>query len=659
MNPNKWLEGTHGNWSAFSTAVSAGSCHRRWRAATWNAAGDVNRFEFLPLPDQLANRIERLVGAAVLRLAGVGGASLVDAKGKCWARYAVGGECPEAPCETDVRFLAALSIAELLQGLEPASLLACWGQWVAQNPGGEADVDRHLRAWRSAGLADIFRTAMDSQPEGAECEEANLAVPGLRSGFRALISGPDKVMSQRAYQMRGTSWLAFLQDASNSDFSEQNFWDKWVQGLQTCCAKDKPVVFAPSQPHADYAAIAVWDRFLFLAARQAMAGTRQLDEVWSKLQDAVDIPKDKLKIGRENVIKWATDPGGGALDALFLQEATPVEPPQGWRAFPAAGSATAVLLPEGCVDEQATQMAEAALVDAKKDVLKTIEEWEQIERRMSEELQNATSQMRLAVKDILQDLSVEDDVAESMVILADDKVNRLEMQFEGLRTGASEGQLMKIRKWFSQEKIAVAVAQLRGERCLLLSGHAESMGTTCVAVLALAHALREELLLQLDDAETMSVIVGMDSNVKVSNKGAAASPERLGEAAASLGFYWTKSEQLLQAGCSKQATYTVLKTRCFLQPQLADKAGVPDRNLKDWLFYLPPAGRAAISEARTVRDTPTLWGKVVNAVGPEFQDGSFCEGGMPRGADFPSDHALMVVTACDADNAGNDETLQS
>merc|ERR1711870_157300 len=149
------------------------------------------------------------------------------------------------------------------------------------------------------------------------------------------------------------------------------------------------------------------------------------------------------------------------------------------------------------------------------------------------------------------------------------------------------------------------------------TAHAESMGTTCRAVIALAHSL--QLDLESHTNRCFPVLVGMDSNVKVTNKGAAATPESLGEIAAWLGFLWASADNLLLAGTDTPATHTVLKTRGFLQTQLGGKAGVPDQNLKDWMFYLPPVCKRNSFSL----PTPVLQGRVVNKVGPKWVEGRY------------------------------------
>merc|ERR1712187_822921 len=101
-------------------------------------------------------------------------------------------------------------------------------------------------------------------------------------------------------------------------------------------------------------------------------------------------------------------------------------------------------------------------------------------------------------------------------------------------------------------------------------------------------ALRSELQSEVD--EGIRIVIGMDSNVKDGNTGAAADANVLKRAADSLKFKFVEPEYLLFAGSEVEADHTVLKTRGFLQPQMKGKAGVPDRNHKDWIFYFPTPG---------------------------------------------------------------------
>merc|ERR1712039_51590 len=193
-------------------------------------------------------------------------------------------------------------------------------------------------------------------------------------------------------------------------------------------------------------------------------------------------------------------------------------------------------------------------------------------------------------------------------------------------------------RWFSEEKIAIAVIRLGEAPMLLVSAHGESGGTTSRSVLTIAHALRSELQKEVDDG--IRVIIGMDSNVKAGNSGAAADEKNLKMSASQLNFRFTHPESLLFAGTQEAADHTVLKTRGFLQPQMKGKAGVPDCNSKDWIFYFPTPG----SDGTEVQE-PRLRGMVVNEVRASSGEAAYCAGEMPRGTDFPSDHALVLVTA--------------
>merc|ERR1712050_489643 len=200
---------------------------------------------------------------------------------------------------------------------------------------------------------------------------------------------------------------------------------------------------------------------------------------------------------------------------------------------------------------------------------------------------------------------------------------------------------MGIEKWFEEDKIAVAVIRLAGnpsDPFLVLSGHGESAGTTSGTVLALAKALHGEL--QSDMDEGLRGIVGMDANVKASNTGNEYSPETLKKTAKVLGFRHCTAEDMVFAGTCEMANHTVSKTRGFLQTQMKGKAGVPDENVKDWIFYLPALGPDGLEQG-----APALHGQAINQVSADSAKAAFYKGGMPRGVDFPSDHALVLVTA--------------
>lgn len=192
-------------------------------------------------------------------------------------------------------------------------------------------------------------------------------------------------------------------------------------------------------------------------------------------------------------------------------------------------------------------------------------------------------------------------------------------------------QFKKVQRWFGEDKMAVMVARLHGVPILVLSAHGESGGHTSCQVLLLAHALYTELS---QSVEGLELLIGMDANVKTSNTGSAATPDSLLDTAHSLGFSYCSMEDLVYAGTKGEtAKHTVLKTRSFLQPQLKGKAGVPDENMKDWIFYCPSQGKRCHK----------LQGRLVNNVNENDPEGSYVSGGMPRGLDFPSDHAIVVA----------------
>merc|ERR1711871_1317801 len=192
----------------------------------------------------------------------------------------------------------------------------------------------------------------------------------------------------------------------------------------------------------------------------------------------------------------------------------------------------------------------------------------------------------------------------------------------------------KIQRWWTEDKIAVAVAQLGEIACLILSAHGESRGQTSREVLSLAKSLHQEMSRNNPELE---MIVGMDANVKTSNTGPAASPESLLDTATQLGFSCCNTGSkptLTYAGSNGEAAkHTVMKTRGFLQPQLRGKAGIPDDNMKDYIFHY--ASKAKI-------DAGKLRGRVINHATEQDPEGLYVPGGMPRGLDFPSDHAIVI-----------------
>jgi hypothetical protein len=179
--------------------------------------------------------------------------------------------------------------------------------------------------------------------------------------------------------------------------------------------------------------------------------------------------------------------------------------------------------------------------------------------------------------------------------------------------------------------MAVMVARLNGVPILVLSAHGESGGHTSCQVLLLAHALYAELS---QSVEGLELLIGMDANVKTSNTGSAATPDSLLETASALGFSYCSLEDLVYTRLEREtAKPTVCKTRSFLQPQLKGKAGIADENIKDYIFYCHSQGKSCHK----------LSCRVVNHVSENDPQGSYVYGGMPRGLDFPSDHAIVVL----------------
>jgi len=394
--------------------------------------------------------------------------------------------------------------------------------------------------------------------------------------------------------MRGSLWLSYLQDAANAEFKNEDFWKKWISGLSDTYSWDegKQIQFIPSACDFDYMPVALWDRFMFLVAKQVLTGAASPKEEvdWHALGEKVDIPAEVIRTGRDNMVNWLVE--AARVDALCLQEANGISVQDGWSTFPSAGAPTVVMVRDACVDRDITATASNACIEIKGHLCRVMVEWARIQDNM---IKAASETMKKIVHTEIQCLEaqameenrdLEHDVAQD-VVNSIDKLAEAEMKdmvgkLEELKTAANTKQLQKIRRWFEDDKISVVTANLNGELTLIMSGHCESLGTTCLIVLALAHALQSEMK---DKGHDLSVLVGMDSNVKVTNQGAAASPEKLGDAARALGFQWYNKDELVFAGSETQATHSVLKSRTFLQTQLAGKAGVPDENLKDWVFY--------------------------------------------------------------------------
>lgn len=321
---------------------------------------------------------------------------------------------------------------------------------------------------------------------------------------------------------------------------------------------------------------------------------------------------------------------------LFLQEGNRLVVPNGWTAFPKNGSATAVWVRERQVDKALTEKAQVALETMKKLFLETVKTCEGIESAMFKV--GSQSMIRVATE-ALNGQSLPEHLHDSCLHLVAGWSEHLEKELSThLGSAPNTEQIKRMSRWFAEDKVAVAVVRLEGAPMLLVSAHGESGGTTAKSVLTIAHALRSELQKEVD--EGIRIILGMDSNVKDGNSGAAADEQSLKMSAKQLNYKFTTPEYLLFAGTQEEADHTVLKTRGFLQPQMKGKAGVPDRNNKDWIFYFPTPG----SDGKEAHQ-PSLRGMVVNEVRRPSGEAGYCAGEMPRGTDFPSDHALVLVTA--------------
>jgi len=460
-------------------------------------------------------------------------------------------------------------------------------------------------------------------------------IPGLKDPMPALLSNPDSWFSGRTYHIRGDAWTEFVKDANKQNFTSKDFWQKWIKGLSETYKwePNKPIEFCPSAPDFDYVAAAIWDRYIFLAAtRVAMAGLAPKDDAAIQtLQAEVEISKEKALESVRCKVDWAINTA--KVDALCLQEAGSVVPPAHWLCFPAAGASTVVWVAKDKVEEELTKEAEKILSHLKDAFHQAGKAWAQVQQNVKTEVKEVVDrtlhgglhqlEIPLALKTFLEDL------IESTFKGLDDALE------ENLNVSQEAKQFKKIQRWFNEDKIAVVVAQLNGAPKLILSAHGESGGHTSRQVLLLAKSLHEQML---QNTPELGIIVGMDANVKTSNTGAAASPDSLLEIAQQLGFSYCSSKGskfLKYAGSNGEAAkHTVSKTRSFLQPQLKGKAGVPDENMKDYIFYCPSA------EKKCVRK---LQGRVINQVTENDPEGLYVMGGMPRGLDFPSDHALLIV----------------
>lgn len=596
-----------------------------WRCGTWNAAGELSKFEFLPLQGDFANALERLMGAVVRKLAGY--------KTKSWARYK-----PDAsgwPRKEDVDFLTNLTVQSLLEDFDVEALCTKWGKWSDENTSGKECMQKHLSNWYSVSLKKFFHVALDNDLSHQENDRNMSKIPGLKEHMAALISNPDSWFSERMYHIRGDQWTDFVKDATKTGFTSKDFWQKWIKGLSETYKWDasKPIQFEPSDTDFDYVAPALWDRYIFLAVnRVAMAGFAPKDDGDIKLLEAqVDIPKEKALESMTSKLGWVT--GTARVDVLCLQEAGSFVPPENWRCFPNTGASTVVWVANDKVEEELTKEAERNLAELRKVFLEVGTAWKALQESMNSEVKGAIDrtmeggleklQIPSALKKFLADIVQEThkDLAEALE--------------ENLHSSQHAKQFRKIQRWFSEDKLAVVVARLGGEPCLVLSAHGESGGHTSRQVLLLAKSLHDRMSYKTPG---LKMVVGMDANVKTTNTGLAASPESLLETANDLGFACCTmgtNRPLKCAGRSEDvAKHTVLKTRSFLQPQLKGKAGVPDENMKDYIFYLRPKERKYLHRFQ---------GRAINQMVDNNPEGLYVPGGMPRGLDFPSDHALVIV----------------
>jgi len=402
---------------------------------------------------------------------------------------------------------------------------------------------------------------------------------------------------------------------------------------------DKPIEFLPTEPEFDYMAIALWDGFIFHVARRAaeLGYAPEHAAAWDELRAVIELPIEELHRSAQGIVNWSIQQS--RVDVLFLQESGKLVPPSGWRAFPETGAPTSVWVTENSVDEALTSKAQAALVTMKNCLCKAHQAWNGIEEKIFEA--SLEGMLNAATSEITA-LNLQEQVHKTLEHMVLTFTSELQKDLaEKNKNQYQTGQLKRIERWFEEEKLAVAVIRLAGNpRCpvLVLSGHADSAGTTTGTVLALAKALHGEL--QTDMDEGLRAIVGMDSNVKASNTGNAHNPETLKMTAKVLGFRHCDAQDSTFAGTGEVASHTVSKTRGFLQTQMKGKAGVPDENIKDWIFYLPSLGHDDKEEG-----APALRGQVLNQVSEDSPEAFYYKGGMPRGVDFPSDHAFVIVGA--------------
>jgi len=396
---------------------------------------------------------------------------------------------------------------------------------------------------------------------------------------------------------------------------------------------EKPFQFDPGEPDVDYGAVAVWDGFLFHVARRTFElepTFGQTESFWANLRGDVEIPRERLIESSQSVVDWAISTGA---DILFLQEANNLTAPSDWKVFPRPGAATAVWVPERLIDVELSEKAGLALDTLRRTFSGAIETCQGLEQTVHKA---GIAAMQRTAADELNKLNLPLHLDNTCRHMVDAWPEYLETVFKSIGTAPSNEQMKRMVKWFSDEKMAVAVIRLDGVPLLVMSAHAESGGTTCCSALIVARALRGELQEEMD--QSMRIVLGMDSNVKEGNTGAAADPAQLRRAAHFLSFRTPEQKSLLFEGTDMSADHTVLKTRGFLQPQMKGKAGVPDRNHKDWIFYLPAHGKDGSEPA-----APLLRGTIVNQV--VDNEPGYCPGEMPRGCDFPSDHAIVIVTS--------------
>lgn len=595
-----------------------------WRCGTWNAAGEVTKFEFLPLPCNFTDKVERLLGAAILELRGTH-KDLALYKSMSWARYKVWEEWPQ---KEDVDFINNLSIKEMLKDFDVNQLCDKWARWLPDNPSGKQLIETHIENWSQIDLVTLCRVAMGKEAHEKTDEGAIDKISGLKEQEKALISNADSWFSERTYHIRGDQWLEFVKDATNENFTGKQFWARWINGLAETYKweADKPIQFAPTRPGFDYVAAALWDRLVFLvASRVALADEAPKDDAEIQMLKArVDISKDEVLGILRSKLDWVINTA--KVQVICLQEADSLVPPQGWRCFPKSGSSTVVWVAESHVNEEMTRKAEQSLAAMKEQFSEAGKMKKELLQKMKSEIQDAVKRttegfgsnphclLRSYIEEILTQTSQGlDKVLEDTLNLTD-----------------QAKQFNKIQRWFATDKVAVAVAKLGNEECLVCSAHGESAGYTSRQVLMLAKCLHQELS---DDMPELGLVIGMDANVKTSNKGAACTPEVLLRTAKWLGLSYCATDCLKYAGLNgRAAENTVVKTRTFLQAQQT-KAGISDANLKDYVFYCPPKTRTEVS----------LRGRVINYMTENDDEGLYVEGGMPRGREFPSDHALVIV----------------